>query len=393
MREENQLRIITALIESYQFDIPLVVYLRSFFKKHPQMGSTDRRLATEMVYHYFRTGKSVSEGRTIERIAIACFLCSNSGSNLVDYCIQKYLVLKTDDIVKTIDEKIGLVTEAYPSFNSGRIFPFRDLLSNEIDFEKFAHSFLVQPLLWIRLRNKFANEVMDEFASLGIEVTKDEINPLTVSVKQSPKLEATNAFQKGYFEIQDRSSQQTLSFLNAAPGQNWWDACAGAGGKSLLLEDNEPAVSIMATDSRPSILKNYIARHLRAGLKNYQTLVADVSTADLPPEYGNVDGVIADVPCTGSGTWSRTPESILMFKQESLAGYVDLQRKIIRNISNRIKPGTPIAYITCSVFARENEGNIDWLLENIPLQLERSEYLKGYEQRANTLFAAKLVKR
>ena len=102
------------------------------------------------------------------------------------------------------------------------------------------------------------------------------------------------------------------------------------------------------------------------------------------------DGIIIDAPCSGSGTWGRTPEMLTDFDQDKLEHYSALQKEIVTNVIQHLKPGKPLIYITCSVYEQENEEIVRYL-EDKGMKLEKMEYFKGYDQRGDTLFAARLT--
>ena len=104
------------------------------------------------------------------------------------------------------------------------------------------------------------------------------------------------------------------------------------------------------------------------------------------------DLVICDAPCSGSGTWNRTPEQLFFFKKEKIDQYARLQKQIVSNASKALKKNGYFLYITCSVFEKENEAVVDFIENNLPLQLKSMEYLKGYDKKADTMFAALLCK-
>ena len=80
--------------------------------------------------------------------------------------------------------------------------------------------------------------------------------PHALSVSQRTKLDSLKSFNKGHFEIQDISSQQTGNFFKPQPNEHWYDCCAASGGKSLLLHSIEPSIHITVSDKRNSILEN-----------------------------------------------------------------------------------------------------------------------------------------
>ncbi|MFN2440108.1 MAG: Fmu (Sun) domain-containing protein, partial [Chitinophagaceae bacterium] len=104
--------------------------------------------------------------------------------------------------------------------------------------------------------------------------------------------------------------------------------------------------------------------------------------------YSPFDLIICDAPCTGSGTWSRTPEQLYFFKEEKIEYYAGLQKKIAVNAIKALKKGGHLLYITCSVFKKENENIVEYLQQNTSLQLKSMRYFKGYDKQADTLFTA-----
>ena len=98
--------------------------------------------------------------------------------------------------------------------------------------------------------------------------------------------------------------------------------------------------------------------------------------------------VIADVPCSGSGTWGRNPWEMIGFPESELTYYRQLQQNILRQVMPRVKPGGYFLYITCSVYKQENEGAVDFILGNSGLNVMKKGLIKGYEHHADTMFAA-----
>ncbi|MFN5761091.1 MAG: RsmB/NOP family class I SAM-dependent RNA methyltransferase, partial [Sphingobacteriales bacterium] len=149
--------------------------------------------------------------------------------------------------------------------------------------------------------------------------------------------------------VQDMSSQRVGEIMreihDSLPKQaDVWDACAASGGKTILLYDIQPTINLLASDIRDSILDNLKKRLAIAGLHNYQAIVADLRKA--APSIKPQDLIMADVPCTGSGTWGRTPENLLFISEQQLENYVQLQRKILDNTIPLVKEGGHFLYMT-----------------------------------------------
>jgi 16S rRNA (cytosine967-C5)-methyltransferase len=193
--------------------------------------------------------------------------------------------------------------------------------------------------------------------------------------------------------IQDYNSQQTLNLTSymkrETPDIFVWDCCAASGGKSILAFDLLKNIRLTVSDTRKNILDNLKKRFAKAGIKNYHAFVSDLSVS-LPQSSMSKKQhlIIADVPCSGSGTWARTPEQLSFFTKKKIEDYSILQQKIVSNAIKILNENGYFLYITCSVFKKENEDNIDFIQRNLNLHLIKSEYLEGYQMQADTLFAA-----
>ena len=123
-------------------------------------------------------------------------------------------------------------------------------------------------------------------------------------------------------------------------------------------------------------------------------MVRDWSQPALPVvnETEVYDGIIADVPCSGSGTWARTPEQQRYFSAEKMETFSSLQFAIVSNLIPALKTGGSLVYITCSVFKDENEIQLKRLVDKLPVKLVRHEYFLGADHQADTMFAALLQK-
>jgi 16S rRNA (cytosine967-C5)-methyltransferase len=145
------------------------------------------------------------------------------------------------------------------------------------------------------------------------------------------------------------------------------------------------------SDIRESILANLDERFRSAGLVKYQRKQLDLTqNNDQALHDYEFDGIILDAPCSGSGTWGRTPEMIAQFESPKIDFFQRLQKTIATNVIKHLKPGKPLIYITCSVFKAENEDVVDYLTKDCGLKLESIEVLKGYGHKADSMFVARL---
>ena len=141
---------------------------------------------------------------------------------------------------------------------------------------------------------------------------------------------------------------------------------------------------------RASILRNLQTRFAAAGMSGYQSFAVDLTSAhDLSNFAKLADFIICDAPCTGSGTWGRTPEHLAFFDEAAIDNFRQLQQTIIANTIPYVAVNGYFLYSTCSVFATENEGQVKFIETNFPeFKLLHQQLFTGYNQKADTMFAA-----
>ncbi len=379
------------LIESYDFSKPFSLYLKELFQANPKMGARDRRETRDLCYHFLRLGNNLPNENFLSKLAVGTFLCSNQLSANFEILIEKNSKLPHNDVSRNLEEKIEIVRLQYPEFSVDKIFCDKELLNEEFVSDDFYKSFLLQPRVWIRIRNNFVEKVIEELNSENIQFERVE-NDCTLSFSPMQKLENLQSYISGLFEIQDVNSQKIAEFLSPKKNDVWLDACAASGGKSLALIDKEPDIYLLATDLRENILKNYSKRMRKVGFEGYKTQTIDLFKKMLDPS-DKFDGILADVPCTGSGTWARSPENLLKSHSEIVRiTFQPLQRKIISNLIGNLREGGQLIYSTCSVFKSENEDNVEFFLKKLPLKLIKTQTLKGFEIKADSLFVASFQK-
>ena len=158
----------------------------------------------------------------------------------------------------------------------------------------------------------------------------------------------TSAFPEGRVQIQDEASQ--LVALLAGRGQRLLDCCAAPGGKTAILAERNPQSEIVATELHP-----HRAEALRQRLRsraNVTVTVLDFTQANLPADF---DRVLADVPCSGTGTLARNPEIKWRLTSADLADLHRRQVAILRAALAKLRPGGRLVYSTCSLEPEENQ--------------------------------------
>jgi len=176
----------------------------------------------------------------------------------------------------------------------------------------------------------------------------------------------TEAFKKGYFEVQDASSQKVAHALKLKPGMRVIDACAGAGGKSLhiaALMQNKG--QIIAMDIYSNKLKELKRRAKRAGAHNLETRLID-STKVIKKLHNSADRVLIDAPCTGLGVLRRNPDAKWKLSPEFLIDIKQKQQQLLQDYSKMVKPGGILVYATCSILPSENQMQVQEFLNSEP---------------------------
>lgn len=169
------------------------------------------------------------------------------------------------------------------------------------------------------------------------------------------KIKAFSLYLEGFVELQDLSPQRAVAALSLTDGMRILDFCAGGGGKSLAMAARAK-VQIFAHDAAPARMRDLPERAARAGCK-----VSLVDGKDLVGQ--TYDLVLLDVPCSGSGTWRRTPDGKWRLTPDRLAELVALQKSILQQAAELVCSGGKLAYMTCSLLSVENRTQIDAFLE------------------------------
>jgi len=389
MKEAIRLSRCVEIIKAWKGKEPLASHLRKYFHAHRNMGSTDRRITRGLVYAYYRLGKAMEEYDINTRIAVAAFIYGGIDVEMERFLAGKHTTLPAADPDLTVEQRFEIAATHYRGLGPGNIFPWTGLLSDGINREEWLSSFLRRPLTWARTRKGFEPAAELEFKTKKIPFVKTELKPSAFGFEPETDITSMDVFREGKMEIQDLSSQLTGKFFTAgSPVEPWWDCCAGSGGKTLLLLDMHPSVTLTVSDIRESILRNLRERLHKAGYVQVNYMKADLAVKDHRDlKFGNI---ILDAPCTGSGTWNRTPEMMSVFNEGVLHEFVKRQQAILSNIRLSLIPGGRIIYITCSVFSEENEGIVNYAVSNLQLKVVVKEIISGTPNRADTMFVAVL---
>src|SRR5688572_23649796 len=211
-----------------------------------------------------------------------------------------------------------------------------------------------EPSLWLRARPGSAARLARELGHC--EPTDRAPDALRYAGMQD--LFLTPAFHNGAFEIQDLASQLVGHACAPKPGETWWDACAGEGGKLLHLADLMSNKGVIwATDRSERRLQVLKRRASRAQLFNYRTAGWDGS-AKLPTKT-RFDGILVDAPCSGVGTWQRNPHSRWQTTPHDVHELAVTQRALLEHVVPALKPHGRLIYAVCTLTRSETTAVAD----------------------------------
>ncbi len=372
------------VIDAYTGNEPFAAALKKYYAANKKHGGRDRRMISHLCYCYFRLGRAFESVSRQERMLTGLFLSALTPDDLLETVRPEW----NDKVQLSVYEKLMFLSGEN---EVGKLFPFTDELSKGIDHELFSLSHLQQPGLFLRIRPGYKEQIINRLKSAGIPFQQPATN--IVLLPNGTKTEELFRINKEVV-VQDYSSQQAgelLQLVEPLP-KAVWDCCAASGGKSIMANDRLPGIQLTVSDIRESILVNLKARFKEAGIGNYQSRVVDLSEGTVSDFEERFDLIIADVPCSGSGTWGRTPEYLTYFKKEQIDVYSSLQNKIVTNALPALKKNGYLLYITCSVYAKENEQQVALLAEAHQLRIIEQRLLTGYDKKADTMFAALLTK-
>ncbi len=196
-----------------------------------------------------------------------------------------------------------------------------------------------------------------------VETEKIRDNLSALRLVERKNVFITEAFKRGYFEVQDASSQLVAPYLEVKPGMRVIDTCAGAGGKTLHLAAlMENKGQIIAMDIYAGKLAQLKKRGKRAGVHNVDMRVIE-NTKVIKKLKDSADAVLIDAPCSGIGVLKRNPDSKWKLQPEFLDTIRNTQAEILDSYSRMVKPGGKLVYATCSILPSENQHQIEKFLE------------------------------
>ncbi len=327
------------------------------------------RLAVYQFRHLDRIPQRAALNESVELVKRAR---KRSAAPFVNAVLRKLskdsLCNSVPSVLKDLSPQIVAETEAHPLWLVERWTKAYGLATAS----KICEHDQSIPETAIRLR---ALEAEKQLAAEGMKTAPGRLMSLA-RIITAGDVTKSKAFRARQFAIQDEASQLVAALVDK--GQSILDCCAAPGGKTLATSDRNPEAAITAVELHPHRAR--LLRKLTQSIKRHiQVVSADALHLPLSQAY---DRVLADVPCSGTGTLARNPEIKWRLTPGDLIELQKRQLAILRSAMQQVAPGGRLVYSTCSLEKEENEDVVKQALaENSKFRLvpcaEELERLKN----------------
>ncbi|WP_197995445.1 16S rRNA (cytosine(967)-C(5))-methyltransferase RsmB [Gimesia algae] len=294
-------------------------------------------------------------------------------------------LMTTDIATEPQSNAIPLSTDRFRCFSIG-LFPSpiadaASYLSKAFSFplpvitdwlDRFGMQQTMQMAQWFNQRNKLylrnnalqttRDELLEELQTEGIQVSPGD-EPQSIRLEEPVAIENLVGFAAGKFTIQDQSAMAAGNLLNPQPEETVWDMCAAPGTKTThLAELMYNRGTLIATDVSAHRLEKIEQNASRLGLTCIETHLANQPHAALSEKP--FDAILVDAPCSNSGVLGKRPEARWRLDEVSIKELNQIQRDLLEQALQRLKPSGRLVYSTCSFDPRENEELLQEVLQN-----------------------------
>jgi len=346
--------------------LPADRFIREFFRARRYAGSKDRAAVSERVYDVFRHRASFAwrMGSEAPRVLVIASLLKEGADVPSLFTGDGYgpPVLSDEEragIANMPPDPTPYVKGEYPQFLESEL---QRTFGEDVSLEMSAMLERAPVDLRVNTLKATRDDVLTALKAEGFEAEATRYSPFAIRLPPSTRgLEQSKSFLSGAFEFQDEAAQIAVLLAQAKPGMRVLDLAAGAGGKALALAAAmNNSGELTAHDIDEGRLRQIAPRAQRAGITIIQT------HAGPKPPGRPYDLVLLDAPCSGSGTWRRSPENKWRLTPERLDELNALQDKLLDQAAARAAGTARIIYATCSILLRENEDRIAAFLARHP---------------------------
>ncbi|MFA4874398.1 MAG: RsmB/NOP family class I SAM-dependent RNA methyltransferase [bacterium] len=332
---------------------PLDRLIERYFKRHREIGSRDRRIISQAAFGVMRWRRRID----------AMLLMSG--------------ISKPTNRVRALaftaaGELDAQMPRDFPG-GAAAFYSFPDFL-----YEKFVSLYgasgaarMVEALSspsrpCLRVNSALATraEAIEMLAAEGVKATPTERSPFGIRLERRIDLRNIAAYTKGIVEVQDESSQLAVLAADPSPGEMVLDACAGGGGKSLMIAMlMEGRGRVIASDIDAARLRELKRRAARARLSNIDAIPEKELDVRAAKHRDKCDLVFIDAPCSGTGTLRRNPDLKWRLTDADIEQRVSVQIDLLKRYGSWVRPGGRFVYATCSMLREENEDVVARFLQ------------------------------
>jgi 16S rRNA (cytosine967-C5)-methyltransferase len=365
------LSLLERAIQRVQQGEPADRALRAVMGDQKKYGSRDRRLFGDALFAWFRWYGAVRDIPLARGLCVAWYLDARPWAPALQ-AILLDLGLPCPDALDDATPVAERKTAAETAFGLTLTDPSAWLpewiAPETADWTTPAdllNTFISRPPAWLRVDHAAREELHEALLADGA-VWGGEASPNAYAFDDPGKIHAWLQKHGDVLEIQDIASQQVARLCAPASGQSWWDACCGAGGKSLqLLDESGRNLDLTCTDRREHVLREISRRGRKHGLARTRRYALDLLK---DPELPNIpfDGILVDAPCSGQGTWARNPDAPWRTEERDIRQYARRQIKMLETVAPALKPGGKLVYAVCALTRSETTDVVKAFLTACP---------------------------
>ena len=238
--------------------------------------------------------------------------------------------------------------------------------------EKILQSFLQRSAVSIRFRETLDENEREQLIAAwkqrDVKVHRSPYLPYAVDIEKSDGIHNLEGYAEGAFAVQDVSSMLVVEAAGIKRGDTVIDVCAAPGGKALHAAAKLAGTGqVIACDVTPYKTNKIEENRERLQMENVSVRVRDVRIRD-EDMIGQADVLIADVPCSGLGVIGKKQDIKYRVTSESMQEVIRLQKEIIGNVIQYLKPSGTMMYSTCTMNPAENEEMIDWICKEFVME-------------------------
>lgn len=346
--------VLELLEEILKKQMPADNTINTYLRARKYIGSSDRRFITENVWNIIRNFMKLEfEANSSNPRDILITYLKDEDIDTI-FCGGKYGLEKLNEAEKSLLQNIN--ENLYPDYVEAEC---PEWIFEQIKDIEFCKALNISAPADFRINTKNREVLIQKLSDEGFEVEPTPISPIGIRSNKRIVLNNCIAYKDGEIEVQDEASQIGTILCDVNTDHKTVDFCCGAGGKSLTISyllKNQG--KIFVHDVAKERLEHIKPRMERLGVKNIWFM----------PQVNDIDfnRYIIDAPCSGTGTWRRSPDSKFRLTPKYLQNLNQIQAEILENAAERIVKNGRIIYMTCSVLKCENEDIITQFLQNHP---------------------------